>query len=144
MSKFNINVKSELFPFREALAQYFDKVVNDTKAFIGREEAANGGNNVKSKLSGVTITANCILESKEGYKLALPLNNPLSILLRFGMQLTKIDMTMGTRVIDKELNPVDGLSCDILPENCRDWFNQTIIGKTAVTPSPVPVAIVGK
>lgn len=124
MSKFNINPIVELHPFKEALGQLFPKICNDTKAFIGREEAANDGKNVKATLSGVTMSAKCLLKSKEGYTLALPMGNPLSILLRFGMELSKLDNNMDNRVVDKETGDVTGGIQSKLPKSCVDWVNQ--------------------
>lgn len=117
MSKFNIITEHELYPFKATLGDLFPKVCNDAKAFIGREEAKS----IKSTLTGTSITDKCILVSKEGHKLALPLNNSMSVLIRFGMQLTKLDNAMGTRKIDKDGAVLEGLQSD-LPTPCQSWI----------------------
>lgn len=123
MSKFNINSAYELHPFKAVLGDLFPKICNDAKSFIGRLETENGGKNVMAKLSGISVTAKCVIKSKEGYSLQMPLNNPMSILIRFGMELSKLDDSLGNRVVTPSGEVKGGLESD-LPAQCVDWIQQ--------------------
>lgn len=135
MSKFNINPVVELHPFKTALGDLFTKVCNDAKAFIGRLETENGGKNVVAKLSGVSVTAKCVIKSKEGYSLQMPLNNPMSILIRFGMELSKLDDSLGNRVVLNGEVKASGIESE-LPTPCVDWIQQQ---RNSIKETPVEV-----
>jgi hypothetical protein len=136
MSKFNINPTVELHPFRAAIGEdLFPKLCNDIKSFIGRLETENNGKNVVAKLSGVTVTAKCVIKSKEGYSLQMPLNNPMSILIRFGMELSRLDDSLGNRKIAQDGTVIGGLESE-LPSQCTDWISQqkTALKQTSAQP----------
>ena len=105
MSKLmNLDVVESLEPFRNALGKSFDKVVSDIKSILGREEK-----NMKVEQSDWKATARFQLKSKEGYTLQLPLNNPVSTLLCFGMRLNELAANGG---FDVEAD---------IPKNCLAW-----------------------
>ena len=65
-----------------------------------------------SKVGGWKMSSKCVLQSKEGHKLALPANNPAVILLKFGMQLSEI---------------ADNAEMEItaeIPKLCDAWITQ--------------------
>lgn len=125
MSKFAIIPEIELHPFKDALGTLFGKVCNDAKAFIGRLESNNEGKDVKSILSGTSVTSKGVLKSKEGYTLQMPLNNPMTFLVLFGMQLTKLDNSMDNRKLSQDKKTVEsgGIQSRI-PSVCQDWIEQ--------------------
>lgn len=125
MSKFNLNPKDELANFETALGDLFPKICNDCKSFIGRLENNNDGKDVIHTLSACKVSAKFMLESKEGHKVQLPPNAPMSILLRFGTQLTALDYAMGTRKWDKEHSIVSATGFQsAIPQVCVEWVNQ--------------------
>ena len=124
-SKFNINVAMELTPFKVALGPVFDKVVNDCKAKLGRWEIGeNGQNNVKSTQGRVKFGSKFIT-SKDGHKLAYPLNDVTAILMRFGNQLVDLGMSAGTITLNAAGTDIEycGIQADI-PQPCQAWITE--------------------
>lgn len=109
MSKFNtLNVEHVLSPFATAIGESFPKIVGDVKSMLGRIEkdiiTKHGG--WKASAAGSKLT------SKDGYTVALPLNNPAAQLLAFGMRLQ--DMA--------EAGKFDIVAS--VPSNCQHWIDE--------------------
>ena len=68
------------------------------------------------------------LRSKDGNEVQLPLNNPMSVLIRFGMQLNEVaskGMFGGAFKVSEDGKSV--VHCGIvaeLPKECEAWFQQ--------------------
>jgi hypothetical protein len=109
MSKLNnLNPEVELSVFADALGSLFPKIVADTKAMLGDIKAEE----ITGKQGGWKCSAKGVLTSKEGYTVHLPLNNPKTTLLRFGMNLTAL-ATAGTFDIRAEI-----------PKECEFWIQE--------------------
>lgn len=109
MSKLNnLNVALELSIFQDSLGESFDKVVNDVKSMLGRIKAEE----ITAKQGEWKAGAKGRITSKEGYTVQLPLNNPASSLLLFGMKLRAIGES-GEMSVSAEI-----------PKVCRDWVHQ--------------------
>ena len=122
MAKINIIPAIVFAPFEMALGKHWDKVCNDCKSFLGRLEkdiVTTGGD--------WKVTNTGKLKSKDGNEVALPLNNPMSVLLRFGMQLTEIASNGnfgGAYKLNKDGNAVESIGIQAeLPKECQAWFD---------------------
>lgn len=108
MSKFN-NLSPEVAfaPFASHLGKLLPKLTADTKAMLGRLEK-----DLETKPGEWKATASFKLSSKEGHTLQLPPNNPLTILLCFGMRIN-------------ELAKVGGMAIQSsIPKACSDFITQ--------------------
>lgn len=86
MSKLgNLNPELALAPFKKALGTHFPKLVNIAKAKLGQWEK-----DIKSEVGDWKVTNKCVLTSKEGHKIQMPMNDCVSIFMRFGMQLNQL------------------------------------------------------
>ena len=70
MNTSNINPATLLLPFQKAIGPVYDKIVNDTKSWLGRldKDIVSKGGDWKSSTKGRIM-------NKEGHTLQLPLNN---------------------------------------------------------------------
>jgi hypothetical protein len=123
MSKLPVNPVLALHPFKRVLGTLFPKICNDAKSFLGRLEDNNGGNDVKSKLGETRCTAKCVLTNNEGHKLQMPPNNPMSLLIRDGLTLSRLDREMGTRTEKDGVVTSHGIDA-LIPSYCLDWIVQ--------------------
>lgn len=125
MAKLNIEPKIVFAPFKKALGSQWEKVCNDTRSFLGRQEQ-----NIKSDCSDWKVSAKGVLKSKEGHELSLPLNSPISTLIRFGMQLTEIAKAAdfgGKYEYDDVKKKTECIHCGMdvdIPQFCKDWLVQ--------------------
>ena len=122
MSKLaNLNVQAHLMHFSDLQGDVKTEVVSDILSLLGNEEGK-----MLSKVGDWKMSDRGILSCKEGHKLALPLNNPAVILLKFGMQLSAIckaaDITIQAEV----------------PKTCESWL-KTKSEKIAARRSAAPI-----
>jgi len=120
MSKLNnLDVALELSVFEDAIGEdSFPKVVGDVKSLLGRIPDSE----IIAKQGGWKAGSKGKLTSKEGYTCQLPLNNPASSLLLFGMKIRAI-AEAGEMQIQSEV-----------PKICRDWVHQhSLTAKAAKT-----------
>lgn len=111
MSKLaNLNIANHLNHFSSLHPEVKQEIVSDIASLLGKEES-----NMVSKVGGWKMSSKCILQSKEGHKLALPANNPAVILLKFGMQLSEI-ADNGEMEVNAEI-----------PKLCEAWITQKSI-----------------
>jgi hypothetical protein len=114
----NLNPATALLPFKTALGTSFDKIVNDTKAQLGR-----WAKDMKTEGGEWSVTDKGKLKSKDGHELQMPLNNPAAILLRYGMQLSKLAKS-GDMDVDASI-----------PKVCDAWVKEHA-RKAVETPEP--------
>lgn len=108
MSKFNnLNPEIALAPFKAELGENYPKIVADVKSMLGRVEK-----DIVTKDSEWKASTTFKLSNKEGRTVQLPLNNPASILLCFGMRLNELSK-----------NGVFDIQATI-PKNCTAWVEQ--------------------
>lgn len=122
MAKLNIIPANILLPFRNVLSDgLHSKLCNDIKSLFGRIEKTD----IISKDGAWKCSSKGILESKTGNKCQLPLNNPLSTLIQFGMQVNAIADNMGLLRYeeDKVTLSENGIDSGI-PANVREWVKQ--------------------
>ena len=94
MSKFNnLNPEVASKPFAAQLGDLLPKLTSDAKAMLGRVEK-----DIESKASEWKASATFKLRSSEGYTVQLPPNNPLTILLCFGMRINELAKAGGMEI----------------------------------------------
>ena len=96
-----------LSPFADELGDQFDKIVRDVKSLLGRVEK-----DIETKPGQWKATAGFKLRAKDGHTVQLPLNNPASILLCFGMRLVELADNGGF-----DVNAT-------IPKECMAWIEQ--------------------
>ena len=111
----------KLQPFKTTLGVLFDEVLSDCKAFVGDHEK-----DVVTKSTGWKAGAKGKFTSKDGYTLALPLNNPLTILLAFGGKLADIAGDGEFKVTAE------------LPKLCNAWYTEKSRKFAARQQAPAP------
>lgn len=125
----NLNPATVFAPFKSALGNHFPAICEIAKRELGRV-----AKDVKSTQGGWKCSDKGILTSKEGHKLALPLNNPLWILVRFGMQLSDIASKGdfdGNYEVAKDGTVIHvGVEAGI-PRQCEDWLQQFVKAQKA-------------
>lgn len=126
----NLQPETIFAPFKDALGLHFARVCDLAKCQLGRWEK-----DVKSTAGVWKCSDKGILSSKEGHKLQLPLNNPLSILIRFGVQLSDIASKGdfdGVYTLNDKTGVVAHCGMQVgIPRTCEDWFQQ--LAKSAKT-----------
>lgn len=86
MSKLgNLNPELALAPFQKVLGAHYPQLVNIAKAKLGQWEK-----DIKSEVGDWKVTNRCVLTSKEGHKIQMPMNDCISIFMRFGMQINAL------------------------------------------------------
>lgn len=123
MSKFNnLNPEACFAPFAKELGNLMPKLVNDAKTMLGRLEK-----DIATKSGEWKATASFKLTSKEGHSLQLPPNNPLTILLCFGMRLNELSKAGGFEAVAT------------IPKPCAAWIeNLRVVAK--INGEPVEAA----
>lgn len=134
MSKLNIVPAIVFAPFKSAMGVTWDKVCNDASSMFGRWEK----DFLKSTSGEWKVTSTGKLKSKEGHEIQMPLNNPMSILVRFGMQLNDVAANMGQLELNEDKTKVIKLGIESrLPKQCIDWIEQQRADiKQGNTPKP--------
>lgn len=122
MAKLNIIPSNILNPFREQLTvELHAKLCNDIKSLFGRIEKTD----IVSKDGAWKCSSKGVLESKTGNKCQLPLNNPLSTLIQFGMQLNAHADNMGLLRYNEDKVTVEDCGIDSeIPAQVREWVKQ--------------------
>lgn len=122
MSKFdNLNPEVAFAPFRGAIGEIaWPKVCNDAKAMLGRCEK-----DIKTTAGEWKISATGKATSKDGNTVQLPLNNPATILLRFGTQIVTLSKNGGMSITSE------------VPVPCKAWIEQAAVkaAQPAATPA---------
>ena len=89
MSRLNtLNVSEAISPFERALGPDYNKIVRDIKSLLG-----NVAKDVTVKHGDWKASAKFKLTAKDGVSVQLPMNNPASIMLCFGMRLNEISVS---------------------------------------------------
>lgn len=122
MNTSNINPSVLLLPFQRAIGPVYDKIVNDTKSWLGRldKDIVSKGGSWKTGTKGAIV-------NKEGHRLQLPLNNPMSSLVLFSLDLRDIATRAGfggeygTTDADGVIHT--GMQID-LPTVCKAWIEK--------------------
>lgn len=114
----NLHLAIALKPFAQILGEHYGKIVADVSAMLGRVKAEE----LKTERKEWKISAKCVLSSSDGFKIALPLNNPAAILLRFGMNLNELSKS-GEMAIQAEI-----------PKVCQAWVEQHKLNKSNPAP----------
>lgn len=121
MSKFNnLNPEVAFKPFAAQLGDLMPKLTNDAKTMLGRLEK-----DLETKPGEWKATASFKLTSKEGHTLQLPPNNPLTILLCFGLRINELSKTGGMELVAT------------IPKACTDWVAQESIALRLSKGKPV-------
>lgn len=143
MSKLNIVPQVVFAPFKAALGACWDKVCNDTKAFLGRLEK-----DITTKSGDWKVTNTGKLRSKDGNEVQMPLNNPISVLVRFGMQLTDIAKNggfAGQYKLNEDRTEVLHIGIEAgIPSECQAWIDQMRKDVKQGVVASTPAAQVGK
>ncbi len=134
MSKLNIVPAVVFHSFKDELGELFPKVCNDAKAFFGRLEK-----DIKVTAGVWKCSTKGELQSKDGNKVQMPLNNPMSILIRFGMQLNEIAERASFggqfKLAEDGQSVVHGGIIASIPRECESWIAEQ--KKAAKVPAPV-------
>lgn len=101
--------------FKKELGDSFGKICADAKAQIGR-----WNKDVVLTKGEWKCSATGKLTRKDGQAVQMPLNNPISTLLRFGMRLNELAKAGSFDVTAT------------IPKECEHWVNQHKIGATAI------------
>lgn len=128
MSKLaNLIVANHLAHFTSIKGEVLNEVKSDIMSLLAKEET-----NLVSNVGDWKISEKGILSTKEGHKLALPINNSAVVLLKFGMQLSAIAKAGGLK--DKPLV----IDCEV-PATCDAWLEQKSVRIAAKRSSTSPV-----
>lgn len=100
-------VENALSPFRAAIGKNFDKICNDVRSLLGRVEK-----DIVLKDGEWKAGASSKLTRKNGESVQLPLNNPATTLLCFGMRLNELSKA-------GQFEAVAGI-----PKDCQSWVEQ--------------------
>lgn len=120
-----LNIEVLFHPFKNALGDVFAKVCNDAKSLLGRldKDILTTGGNWKPGVKGKIM-------SVDKNELQLPLNNPMSSLILFAMEVQQLNRRadFGGNEYHKRgdafaLN--EGIQCE-LPVVCKSWIKQEV------------------
>lgn len=110
------NVEGKLAPFTKELGVMFNEVVSDCKSLVG-DAAGENEKNILTKSTGWEAGTKGRFTSKDGLTLQLPLNNPLTILMSFGAQLSKIAKAGSLGAYNMSIEAE-------IPVACLAWFTE--------------------
>lgn len=120
----SLNPIIALQAFKGELGESFGKICADVKSQLGRWEK-----DLQLTKGEWKCSATGKLTRKDGQSVQMPLNNPASTLLRFGMRLNELAKAGSFEIIAT------------MPKECEFWVNEHRKNKSNVpTPEPVVAA----